>query len=206
MPIRCIILTLSFRASAFDCIVPVSVNRRISNACGIIDCPTCLSEWDSRVEIVDNKPVFYVTSVHTHCGTSSILSSGEENTSLVHLINGVNSSLQTSPRERTRAQRIAEASSSFPGDPSPRFARVRSLVTKLSPALEDSIVARSNGARQINDNHRIRIYVVCHCKFGVDRDARTGSRRYTSFGRKRTIIRFDGTWMVPVTLYPRILV
>jgi len=187
IPIRCIILTLSFRASAFDCIVPESVKRRISNACGIIDCPTCRSECDKRVEIVDKIPVFYVNVADKSYRTSSVFSSRDEKTSIVHAMNGVNSSLQTSRRERTLAYRMADASRSFPGDPSPRFAWARSLATRLCVAVEDSILARSNGARQIKDNHRIRIYVVCHCKFGVDNAARTGSRRYTSLGRKRTV-------------------
>ena len=140
---------------------------------------------------MDNKPVFYINVDPKQDVTSNMLSSGEEKTSIVHVMKGANSTLQTSPRERTLAQRIAEASRSFPGDPSPRFANARSLATKLSPALEDSILAKSNGARQINDNHRIKIYVVCHCRLGVDKDVRTGSRRYTSFGRKRT--RSDGS-------------
>jgi len=119
--------------------------------------------------------------------TSNMLSSVEEKTSMVHVMNGANSTLQTSPRERTLAPRIAEASRSLPGDRNPCFTNTRSLVTRFSPALEDSILAKSNGARHINDNQRIKIYVVCHWRLGVEREANTDSRRYTSLGRNRTI-------------------
>jgi hypothetical protein len=101
---------------------------------------------------------------------------------------GDNSVCQTSLLDNTLAHRIAQASRSFPADDSPLLDKSINLVTRSLPLSSELIVARSKGARQIRDSQRSKMYLVCHCKFWVERVDITGSMRYTSLGRKRTSI------------------
>ena len=120
--------------------------------------------------------------------TRRILSFEEEKTSIVQVMKGDNSVCQTSLLDNTLAHRIAQASRSFPADDSPALDKSINLVTRSLPLSSELIVARSKGARQIKDSQRSKMYLVCHCKFWVERVDITGSMRYTSLGRKRTSI------------------
>jgi hypothetical protein len=156
IPILCMIFTRSFLDRALDCVISDSVRCSMFIVCGTIARLISLSECPNKFAIVHSNPVFSVNS-RQRVHTSKILLSGEVKVVVAHSMNGSNSVFQTSLLPNTLAHRMALASRSFPADLNLRFDKFNRRVTKLSSYSDDCIVAKSNGARQVSDNHSIRI-------------------------------------------------